>query len=217
MPTDYRKYRKDLTSLLKLTRKLYFDMERFVMQQGDKNEEEPGASFLSYYQNWYTESHAFIAQVMPARLPEFDALYMGDEKRKDVNPDTYAIRDWFLNARIFPIRVSASKKREYAAMVLKRFQIQCRILESAAESFKKLLNELESSLSDPSRRSSEEAAVQASLDINRIIVENKEKLFADGDASFWEDGFSDESGKEEMYEYSETGQKRLCPLGITGE
>jgi hypothetical protein len=189
MPTDYRKYRKDLASLMAKSKKLLHDLEDIIdFKQVQPGGLCPGLLFFTTYQDWYTEAQAFISQVMPARLPEFEALYEGEPGRKTVDVETYAVRDIFLDFDDPVNTASLRKMRVYSPVVLKRFHLQYQILEAAVLHFLDLLTRFEAGKSKS--HSNDDAAIQASRDINRIIVENKDKLFADGDASFWEESFT---------------------------
>jgi len=188
MPTDYRKYRKDLTRLMEKSRKLYHDFEDVIAVKRVQSDEKcPGFFFFTTYQDWYTEALAFINQVMPARLPDFEALYSGEPGRKTVDVETYAIRDLLLEFDDPVDTASLKKMRQYTPVVMARFHLQYQILEAAVIYFLDLLTRFEAS--SLQSHSGEEAAAEASRYINRIIVENKDKLFANGDASFWEESF----------------------------
>ena len=189
MLTDHRKYRKDLAGLMAKSKKLHLDFENVVaIKKVQPDEKCPGFFFFTTYQGWYTEAQAFIGQVMPARLPEFEALYEGEPGRKTVDVETYAVRDLFLDFDD-PVNIASLRKmRVYSPIVLKRFHLQYQILEAAVLHFLDLLTRFETAKIKSHSR--EDAADQASRDINRIIVENKDKLFANGDASFWEESFT---------------------------
>ena len=72
---------------------MYDNLAIVASRKKIKGESKLGQLFLSHYQAWYTEAHEIIRQILPARLNEFEMLYGGDEKRKNVNGTTYTIRD----------------------------------------------------------------------------------------------------------------------------
>jgi hypothetical protein len=174
---------------MKLSKSLSCDLEAAVTTKIlEADTPCPGFFFFTRYQDWYSEALVFISQVMPARLPEFMALYEGEPGRKTVDVETYAVRDLFLDFDDPVSTASLKKMRLYSPIVLKRFNLQYQILEAAILHFLDLLTRFEAAKLNS--HSSDDAAIQASRDINRIIVENKDKLFADGDASFWEESFT---------------------------
>lgn len=189
MLIDYRRFRKDLARLTELSKKLLLDIEAVTMKKNVEPEKTlPGVFFFASYHNWYSEALRLIAQVMPARLAEFEALYSGEPGRKTIDLETYAVRDMFLDFDPPANAVSLRKLRVYARAAANRFHLQYRVCEAAVLHFENLLVRHESS--GENHPVNETAAVRASQDINRIIVANKDALFADGDASFWEKSFT---------------------------
>src|SRR5262249_7270910 len=91
-------------------------------------------AFKNDYQRWYTESCALIRQIIPERLAEFELLYKGDNRRKnveDVDELTYTIQDLLLGLR--------ANMFAYFGVVVKRFETQLQILKSAESRFESTL------------------------------------------------------------------------------
>ncbi len=100
------KYKDDLCSLVKLGQKMELDLTfRYLRDQGQHKEEDQKSAkkingcFESDYQRWYTESCAVIKQLIPDRITEFEHLYKGDGRRKEINSHTYTIQDWHNGVR----------------------------------------------------------------------------------------------------------------------
>lgn len=53
-------------------------------------------TFEAQYQRWYSESLEVVRQLLPARQREFESLYKGEGRRKQIQADTYTIQDWLL-------------------------------------------------------------------------------------------------------------------------
>lgn len=139
MEANLDKYKADLDKLIKLSDLLLADLNLLASgKKSKKGEPEPGQVFHSSYQRWYSEALEVIRQILPARLIEFETVYQGNEKRKEINEETYAIKDWLLGIR--------SKKNwegvkyfDDAGVVFMRYQTQVQILKSAIVRFKSSL------------------------------------------------------------------------------
>jgi hypothetical protein len=57
-------------------------------------ENKVSGCFEKDYQNWYTESHAVIRQIIPDRLNKFESLFKPDSKRKGLSGTNFVIQDW---------------------------------------------------------------------------------------------------------------------------
>ncbi len=82
------------------------------------------------YQRWYTGSCFVMKQLLPDRLTEFEQLYKGDGKRKEINRNSFNIQDWLHGSRS-PTR-SGRKIFNDRTIVLFKFHNQLAILESVA-------------------------------------------------------------------------------------
>ena len=139
MEGNLGRYQADLDRLINLSDLLHADLA--IVASGEKvkkGEPEPGRLFHSSYQRWYSEAHEVIRQILPARLNEFETLYYGDEKRKDFNAGTYAIRDWLLGIRAGQ-NLDGVKYFDDAGVAFMRYQTQVQILKSATVRFESSL------------------------------------------------------------------------------
>ena len=108
---------------------------RHLGDQGKLEEDDEKAAkvikgcFESDYQRWYTESCAVIKQLIPDRYAEFEHLYKGEERRKEINIHTYTIQDWQLGIRT-GTNAHGEKVSDDFASVFMRFHTQLAILQS---------------------------------------------------------------------------------------
>lgn len=182
MKADCEGYRRDLQRLLKLSRKLFRDAVVMTRRDAGQRLREGSCRFFFFsYQNWYSEASAFIRQVLPSRFPEFEFLYTGDPDRKTIAAGTYAIRDWFLDTQNLVSLVSGKRSGRYVEAVRKRYEMQYRMLDSAAAHFLELMGRYEASDFDPSDIKNEKemgqaGTAQAQRDFDAIILENEDIL-----------------------------------------
>jgi hypothetical protein len=95
--------------------------------------------FEKLYQGWYSEACEVIRQILPNRLSEFEELYQGNDKRKDINGVTYTIRDWLLGTRAsIEIGFGTRSFKDFERMA-SRFDMQRDILISAKRRFESSL------------------------------------------------------------------------------
>jgi hypothetical protein len=142
MITNLTKYKADLEKLLKLGYSMELDL-LFRHQTGkgrvDKGQKEAAqkasASFEDNYQAWYTESHAVIRQLIPDRVSEFEQLYKGEGKRREINGITYTIQDWLNGLRAGTNRHTSDKLFDDFAGITMRFRTQLAILQAAEARF----------------------------------------------------------------------------------
>ena len=146
METNLSRYKKDLEYLLNLGRRMLIDLELHGRElEGQKNKkpkDKPGSVFFAEYQKWYSESHEVIRQLLPDRLDEFEKLYKGEGKRKQINSMTYTIQDWLTGVRASINRLSGEKYYNDLAITAMKFQIQYEILNSAKLRFESSLFEI---------------------------------------------------------------------------
>jgi len=132
MKTNLTKYQEDLERLIKLSDQMYLDLDLAASgEEAEKGEGELGNIFFSSYQQWYSEAHEVIRQILPSRLGEFKMLYQGNDKRKEINAHTYSIKDWLLGIRSPVDTLSGQKHYHDVGIVFMQFQMQCEILSSA--------------------------------------------------------------------------------------
>lgn len=142
MTTQFEKIKKELTELDKMGHQLYYSM---CKESGEldkktiKNIQDAGWELVSFhqeYQKWYTKAYRVISQVIPERLSEFETLYKGDPKRKEITYMNYSISDYLIGLQ---------KKNGLGEIVrspkdaISKMEIQFKILSSARERFKSVL------------------------------------------------------------------------------
>lgn len=140
MKTNLDRYRADLEKLLKLSASMlsdiHFKHKQFQKQLTPKERQAADAAegaFESNYQKWYTESALVIQQLIPSRQSEFEHLYKGDGKRREISPTTFTIQDWLTGMR------GTQNQNQYFAAVAMRFKTQIDILEAADQRFESSL------------------------------------------------------------------------------
>lgn len=140
MKTNLTRYQEDLERLIKLSDQMHLDFALVASgEKAKKGEIKPGEIFFSLYQQWYSEALEVIRQILPNRLKEFELLYQGSDKRKNINAQTYTIKDWLLGIRSSADILSGRKYYEDAGIVFMQFQMQCEILKSARSRFESSL------------------------------------------------------------------------------
>lgn len=138
MISNLEKYKKDIGLLIKTGEMISDEFSASVSKI--KVEEEPIApKFFNHYQNWYTESHSVIQQLLPSRLAEFESLYYRDSKRKKLDVTTYTIQDWLLGVRSNINDYTGKKHFHDAGVVIMQFQAQLNILKSVQKRFESSL------------------------------------------------------------------------------
>jgi hypothetical protein len=141
-------YKNDLENLLKGGELLFQELTLSQVKTEKKKEdrkkiiEEVGGTFEEKYQSWYTESLAVIRQLLPERLLEFEFLYRGDGKRKEIDETNFSIQDWLMGRRA-DVDVFFDKKRfDDSHAVEMRFRNQLDILNSVTRRFESKLFEI---------------------------------------------------------------------------
>lgn len=142
MTTNLSRYKADLEKLIKLGESMDLDLNlRHLETEGkldEKIKEDAKAikgTFECEYQKWYTESHAVIRQLIPDRLTEFEHLYKGEGKRREVNASTYHIQDWLNGVRAGTNPYTSEKYYNDFAVVSMRFKTQLGILRAVESRF----------------------------------------------------------------------------------
>lgn len=146
MTATINKYKDDIKKLEDwgLVMSLGMDMhnsEEFnKLKKKDRDDlKKYDGSFEKLYQGWYTESHALIKQILPDRLLEFETLYKGEGKRKEIGSMTYTIQDWLIGTRASVNTFTGEKYFNDLAIANMRFQTQLGILKSVKSRFKSSL------------------------------------------------------------------------------
>ena len=142
---NIEKYKDDLKTLVQLGQKMELDLTfRYLKNQGklkDKDEEAAkkiNGCFESDYQRWYTESCAVIKQLIPDRHVEFEQLYKGEGRRKDINSHTYTIQDWHNGIRSGKNAYGNKVFDDFSGVTM-RFKTQLAILQSMESRFESTL------------------------------------------------------------------------------
>lgn len=142
MTSNLDKYKQDLERLLKTGESMLLDFaDEAEGKKPDKGKAEPGAKFRDGYQRWYSEAHEVVKQILPSRLQEFEQLYKGDGKRKEIDGTTYTIQDWLLGIRS-AVNYRHERRFNDIAMALMRFNNQIEILRSARTRFESTIFEI---------------------------------------------------------------------------
>lgn len=141
MSSKYKELEKEVESLKKQGEQLYLSMFKECGELDDeslKDFESKGIKFISVsikYQSWYTKSFRVIKQIIPERLNEFEKLYKGDEKRKELTSVNYSIYDYLLGLQSTRgIQTVCSRKD-----AIPKMEAQWLILSSAVDRFKSSL------------------------------------------------------------------------------
>lgn len=139
------KYKTDLESLVQLGEKMDLDLNfRHIKDQNELDDKlqdtakKVKGSLEKEYQRWYTESCAVIKQVLPDRLAEFEQLYKGDGKRKEINSSTYNMQDWLNGIRAGSNDYGENIYDDFVIITM-RFRTQLAILRSLETRFESTL------------------------------------------------------------------------------
>jgi len=146
MLTNLDKYKSDLDSLIELGETMELDLTfRHLDEEGQLSVEDKKTfkkfkgAFEKNYQRWYTESTAIIRQLLPDRIMEFEYLYKGDGKRKEINSATYNLQDWLNGIRSGVNNFTGEKYYNDFAVISMRFNTQLEILKAVKARFESSL------------------------------------------------------------------------------
>jgi hypothetical protein len=149
MSSTADRYKSDLESLVHLGDQMVSDLYFRAREREGKlpkslaeGKKAVAGAFDANYQRWYTEAHAVMRQLIPSRLQEFEALYKGEPKRKQLSLATYTIQDWLTGIRAGENAYTGEKAFDDLGAVLMRFQTQLAILKSAHAHFDSTLLEI---------------------------------------------------------------------------
>jgi hypothetical protein len=142
MTTQFEKIKKELTELDKMGYQLYFSMCKEcdeLDEKAIKNIQDAGWEFVNFhqeYQKWYTKAYRVVSQIIPERLSEFETLYKGDPKRKEITYVNYSISDYMIGLqRTNGLNQVVRSPKD----AVSKMEIQFKILSSARERFKSVL------------------------------------------------------------------------------
>lgn len=149
MPSNLDRYKDDLRKLVTQGETMMDDgylrdlEEKRTLKKKEKElKDKVHGSFERDYQKWYTEACALIRQVLPERLDEFEALYKGEGKRKEIKASTYNIQDWLNGVRAGVNRYTEEKVYEDFGIAFMRFYTQLEIVRSLKRRFESSLFEI---------------------------------------------------------------------------
>ena len=137
---NLQKFNSDLEALVKLGEEMRRDLAA-RHEQGEDVATKASVSLEGSYQDWYTEAHMLIKQLLPSRLTEFEQLYKGDGRRKQITVETFNIQDWLIGVRAGPMGLGQKAFNDFAAIVM-RFQTQFDIVRSVRRRFDSSLSEI---------------------------------------------------------------------------
>lgn len=142
MPTNLSRYKSDLERLVEMGKLMFSDIayrhlatQRQLTQQEHELARKVEGDFEGKYQRWYTEALVLIGQLVPDRKMEFELLYKGDGKRRDIDGSNYSIQDWLNGIRAPLIGLHERKKFDDFACAAMRFKMQHEIVEATAGRF----------------------------------------------------------------------------------
>jgi len=145
--SNLEKYKKDLERLVLAGQGLEFAMSLEVDPRGFEQTFRPRlkdkyddwvkkiARFGGSYQNWYSEAHAVVKQLLPDRLDDFTRYYAIPKGRKEVVATNYTIEDYLQGVRV---RRGGEVVAD-ATAAIPRFSQQLAILKSAEGRFQSSL------------------------------------------------------------------------------
>lgn len=130
---NIRTFKADFEKLVKLGDEMRRNLSS-RHEQGKDVATKASVTLEGSYQDWYTEAHFLIKQLLPSRLTEFEQLYKGDGRRKLISAETFNIQDW-LNGVRASSNSFGQKAFDDAAGAFMRFQTQLGILQSIGRRF----------------------------------------------------------------------------------
>lgn len=142
MATQFERLKKELSELDKMGHQLFFSMNKEcddLDKKTIKSIEDAGWSFVSVsseYQKWYTKAYRVVSQIIPERLEEFERLYKGDPKRKEITYTNYSISDYLIRLQR---KNGLGEVTRSPSDAISKMEIQYKILSSAKERFKSVL------------------------------------------------------------------------------
>ena len=88
--SNLEKFRSDLVRLIE---------DGNILMKSFRDAKNKHVEMASNYQQWYTEAHAVVRQLIPDRLDDFVRMYKRD-KRKDIDAETYTIGDFLIGISV---------------------------------------------------------------------------------------------------------------------
>lgn len=149
MTSNLDRFKADLEKLIKKGGQLQMAMqldcypekfkEQLQRQLKDKTEEfiKDLPSFHSEYQSWYSESLAFLRQVLPDRVQDFTRHYEKPKTRKEISYENYRIEDYLQGLSV--TRGAYKEKVVGTDAAIPQFRQQLAIVEAAQSRFESAL------------------------------------------------------------------------------
>ena len=148
MSTNLESLKDGLSKLIKVGDQMLVNVQLKSQESRGKLDEElrkikkqVDGKFNKSYQGWYTESYAVIRQLIPDRLDEFEELYKGEGRRKQIDVTSFNIQDWEIGIRSGS-DYQGDKLFDDLGIVTMRFNTQLNILKAAESRFESSLYDL---------------------------------------------------------------------------
>ncbi len=135
-----QKYKDDLDRLIKIGETIEADL-RVRYKKGKSVSTNAAHKLEDSYQNWYSEASVVIKQLLPDRLEEFQELYKGDGRRKQIENTNFNIQDLLRGLEVAP-GYYGTKPFDELAVAGMRFVNQLNILKSVERRFESTLFEI---------------------------------------------------------------------------
>ena len=103
---------------------------------------ESGELLKAHYQDWYSESHELIKQLLPNRLEEFDELYKGSKPGRIFDATHFGIQHWLLRMKVQSgalVPKGDTEEHGESELAAAKLQNQLGILESIQRRFQSSL------------------------------------------------------------------------------
>ena len=128
-----QRYKDDLDALIKIGETIEADL-RIRHEKGKSVSTNAAHKLEDSYQDWYTEASVVIKQILPDRLEEFQELYKGDGRRKQIESTNFNIQDLLRGLEV-ATDYYGDKPFDELAVAGMRFVNQLNILKSAERRF----------------------------------------------------------------------------------
>ncbi|PPC68828.1 hypothetical protein C1Y42_17970 [Pantoea sp. ICBG 985] len=182
MATQFEQLKNEMLELDKMGYQLYISMLNDCDSIDDETIQKLKVdgfklvNFNNHYQAWYTKAYRVISQIIKERLSEFEYLYKGDPRRKEVTFMNYSITDYLLGLQTTNGRGQVIRSPQDA---IGKMELQYKILSSARERFKSSLFDIKDIVQadvfdseiDTSRELNKKGFVRAAGAVTGVILE----------------------------------------------
>ena len=103
---------------------------------------DPRGLIKTHYQNWYSESHELIKQLLPNRMEEFNELYRGSKPSRIFDATHFGIQHWLLGMKVQNgalVPKGDTEEHGETELVAAKLQNQLGILDSIQRRFQSSL------------------------------------------------------------------------------